>query len=142
MSEPAHARRGGNEEPRPDPTPDEQVTGHGDRADHAASTRSWFRRTTPRTVPQAVTPPTWATPSPDDGHATGRGRALHAVPDARPAPEPGKSAAPRTSGTTVRHLTWDEISYFVARDPDKFGEEDFYRDLEFDRVIDREPELE
>jgi len=73
--------------------------------------------------------------------AAGRRRALHAVADPRPAPEPEQPAAPGTARKPVRQLTWDEISYFVARDVD-FFDEDFYRDLEFDRAIDREPELE
>ena len=57
-------------------------------------------------------------------------------------PEPEKPATPPSARRPVRHLTDDEIFYFVARDPDKFFEEDFYRWVEWDRAIDREPELE
>jgi hypothetical protein len=56
-------------------------------------------------------------------------------------PEPGKPAAPRTPGKPARQLTDDEIFHFVAKDPGMFFEEDFYRDLRFDRAIDREPEI-
>ena len=118
MSEPVHARRGGNEEPRPDPTPDEQVTGHGDHLDRAA--RAWFHRTAPGSpAPRAVTPPTWAPspPTPDDDHATSRRPALYAVPDARPTAKPEKPTALRAPGEHPRQLTDDEIFSFIARDP-------------------------
>jgi hypothetical protein len=84
----------------------------------------------PRAVPQPT--PTVPPPGPDDDLA-GRRRALQAVPDPLPAPEPGEPVAPRTASRPVRQLAWNEISYFVAMDPDKFSEEDFYRDPEFDR---------
>jgi hypothetical protein len=82
-------------------------------------------------------------PRPGHGHAPGRWRALHAVPDARPVPEPRKPSAPRTSGKTARQLTDEEIFSLVRRDPDNFLEEDFWRDVVlFDRAIDHEPETE
>jgi hypothetical protein len=136
MSEPLQTRQSEPEDPRPGLTPDEQATGDGDRG--------WFHRTAPGPAPQVVTPPAWATPppGPDAGHGNGRRHALHAVTGPSPAPEPAKPAAPRAPGEPTRQLTQEHISYFLARDPDKFLEEDFYRDLEFDMAIDREPELE
>lgn len=64
---------------------------------------------------------------------------LHIV---RPAPEPEKPAIPKTDPRIARQLTWDEIMYFIDHDGDKFSDEDFYRQVQFDRAIDFEPEIE
>lgn len=69
------------------------------------------------------------------------GQAVPAPHVVRPAPEPEK-AAPKTDRRIVRHLTWDEIMYFIDHDGDKFFEEDFYRFVQWDRAIDAEPEIE
>jgi hypothetical protein len=73
------------------------------------------------------------------GQAAPEFSALHIV---RPVPEPEKPATPKTDARIVRQLTWDEIKYFIDHDPDKFFDEDFYRDLQFDRAIDLDPEIE
>ncbi len=59
-----------------------------------------------------------------------------------PAPEPEKPATPKTDARIARQLTWDEIKYFIDHDGDKFFDEDFYREMRFDRAIDLEPEIE
>lgn len=137
MSQARQPGRDGNGGPRPDPALHEQFT--GDRAGQATLARGWFHMSTPGTIRWAPTQP--ITPGPGDDRAAGAKHALHAGTDPRPAPEPEKPAAPGT-GRPVRCLTPEEISYFLAMDTDRFFEEDFYRDLEFDRAIDREPELE
>jgi len=114
MSEPQHAQRGGNGGPRPDHALDEEPAGDCDGPSQA----------------------------PDNDHPVGRRRALHVATDPIPAPEPEKPTAAGTARRPVRQLTWDEITYFVESDLGKFLDEDFYRDLEFDRAIDLEPELE
>ncbi len=86
----------------------------------------------------AVRPPLRAVPLPGrDDHAASR--ALHIV---RPAPEPEKPATPKTDARIARQLTWNEIQYFIDHDPDMFFDEDLYWDIQFDRAIDREPEID
>ena len=108
-----------NDAPYPDPAQYEQQTSDGERAGQAH-------------------PPLRAVPPPGRGDHTRR-RALHII---RPAPEPEKPATPKSDPRIVRQLTWDEIRYFIDHDPDKFFEEDFYRDMQFDKAIDLEPEIE
>jgi hypothetical protein len=105
-------------------------------------------------APRAVPLPTWAatSPGPDDEHAAGRRRPLHAVPDPIRAPEPEEPAARSADGRLARKLTvWEEIALGVPEDPDFLpGELDtdellepgFFRWLEFDKAIDREPEID
>ena len=57
MSEPLHAWRGENEEPRPDLIPDKQPAGDSDHADHGTRTNDWFHRT-------ASAPPSARSPAP------------------------------------------------------------------------------
>lgn len=139
MSQARQPGRDGNGGPRPDPALHEQFTGDGDRAGQAAL--AWFSMTTPGTIRWAPAQPITPGPlsGPGDDRAAGAKRALHAGAGPRPAPEPEKPAAPGT-GRPVRCLTPEEISYFLAMDTDRFFDEDFYRDLEFYRAIDREPE--
>ena len=109
-----------------------------ERHSNDAPTFSWFHKTAPGIAPETVPPPLRTVPSPgrDDDHAT-RGD-LHLV---RPAPEPEKAAAPATGARPVRHLTWDEIQYFIDHDPDMF-DEDLCRFAQWEMAIDSEPEIE
>jgi hypothetical protein len=108
-----------NGAPNTDPAQDEQQTSNREQAGQAH-------------------PPVRAVPSPGRNHHA-RQRAPRAV---RPAPEPEKPATSKTDPRIVRQLTWDEIQYFIDHDMGKFFEEDFYRDMEFDRAIEAEPEIE
>ncbi len=68
--------------PYTDPAQYEQQTSDGERAGQAAPEFSWFHRTTPGIVSQAVHPPLRAVPSPGrDDHA-----ARHALHIVRPGP--------------------------------------------------------
>lgn len=87
-------------------------------------------------------------PTADGDRAAGRRRALHAAPGPVPAPAPKDPWAPGTK-SLGRPLTWEEIFVsapgdpdFWPGDPDQFLEEDFIRFEEWDRAIDREPEIE
>ena len=100
-------------------------------------------------VPRAVPPPTRSAtpPSPDHERAAGTRRALHAVPDRLPAPEPEEPAAPGTDARPGRRLTPLELSLYVPGDPDfqpgdELLEEDFHEWRRWDQAIDREPEIE
>lgn len=103
-------------------------------------------------IPRAVPPPTRAVtpPAPDDVRVAGKVRNLHAVPDPLPAPEPDEPAA-SSAGGPVCKLSEFELSLATPGDPDFLPgaahsdlllDQDFYRWLEFDKAIDREPEIE
>ena len=75
-------------------------------------------------------------------------RRTPAVPDPLPAPDPKDPYAPGTT-RPGRPLTQEEIFVsvpgdpdFLPGDPDQFFEEDFFRFVEWDQAIDREPEIE
>ena len=100
-----------------------------------------------------VPPPTpeVTQPSPDVQRVAGRTRPLHAVPDPLPAAEPEEPAAPSAAARLTCKLTEFSLSLATPGDPDfPPGELDtdpllepgFYRWLEFDKAIDREPEIE
>ena len=98
---------------------------------------------------RAVPPPTRAVtpPAPDDERVAGRRRALHAVPDPLPAPEPEEPATPEEYARIVCRLTPFELSIYVPGDPDFLPgndhlEEDFHEWRRWDQAIDREPEIE
>lgn len=63
-------------------------------------------------------------------------------PNGAPHTDPALYETRKTDARIARQLTWDEIKYIIDHDMDKFFEEDFYRDMQFDRTIDLEPEIE
>jgi len=58
----------------------------------------------------------------------------------RPAPEADTPATPKAAPSHARPLTHAELYDTLASETDKSFEEDFHRDVESDRTIDREPE--
>ena len=140
MSEPLHAWRGENEEPRPDLIPDKQPTGDSDHADQGTRTNGWFHRTASRPALRAVartraTPP----PAPADDHASGSRRGRPAAPSARPGPMSKEERLSLRDGTHPLSLTWEQIDYFVARERiiDALFDEQYWHDtVLFDRAID------
>ena len=140
MSEPLHAWRGENEEPRPDLIPDKQPTGDSDHADQGTRTNRWFHRTASRPALRTVartraTPP----PAPADDHASGSRRGRPAAPSARPGPMSKEERLSLRDGTHPLSLTWEQIDYFVARERiiDALHDEQYWHDtVLFDRAID------
>jgi hypothetical protein len=140
MSEPLHAWRGENEEPRPDLIPDKQPAGDGDHADPGTRTNDWFHRTASRPALHAVprpraTPP----PAPADDHASGSRSGRPAAPSASPGPTSEEVRLSLQNGTHPLSLTWEQIDYFVVGERINdalFDEQSWHDTVLFDRAID------
>jgi hypothetical protein len=114
---------------------------------------SWPRHAKRGDVPPAVPPPAPAAtpPPPDDERVYGGKRPLHAVPDPLPSPEPEEPPTAEEYARLTCKLTPFQLSLATPGDPDFLpGEADtdqllepgFFRWLEFDKAVDREPEIE
>jgi hypothetical protein len=139
MSEPQYDGPSPNQNPRPRLTPVDPPTRHGNHPGQEPRATREPRTSAPRSAADAD-PGTW--PSAARGRAHGNSRAL-------PGPADSRTAGQRDDWLLIRHgehplsLTWEEIHYFVRHDPDQFFDpEELWRDVEFDRAIDREPEIE
>lgn len=140
MSEPLHAWRSENEEPRPDLTPDKQPAGDSDHAGQGTRTNSWFLGTASRPALRTVAR-TRATlpPAPADDHASSRRHGRPAVPSTHPGPMSREERLSLRDGTHALSLTWEQIAYFVARERiiDALSDEQSWHDtVLFDRAID------
>ena len=133
MSEPLHAWRGENEEPRPDLIPDKQPAGDSDHAEQGTRTNGWFHRTASRPALRTRATPASA---PADDHASRR-RGRPAAPSAGPMSKEERLSL--RDGTHPLSLTWEQIDYFVARErmTDALFDEQYWLDtVLFDRAID------